>query len=304
MDLPPASHEDETVVFSSTDRSAVDACMLVLAARHIAHQARTEGDGTTVILVATDSAPRARAEINLYFQENRGWPPRDVLPDVHSSPARPPAILIVGALAAFYLVTGPWDTQSPWFAGGAGDASAIIYRGEWYRLVTALTLHADFAHLAGNVLVGGFLLYFFLQLHGTGLGLLAVLLSALLGNHLNVQLHGGSHLFVGFSTAVFSMIGMLAAHQVIVRRSPFGIRLFAPFLAGAALLALLGSSGERTDLGGHLFGLLAGCGCGLVLSLPPVRQASKSRFLQHCALLATLFLLLVCWNLALAPRSL
>jgi rhomboid protease GluP len=302
MDHSAEPTADETVVITATDQSLIETCSLVLSATAIEHRIRQRPNGSIDIIVDGTAAGRAGRQLDRYFQENRNWPPQPqatIAPS--SSGLTPPSILLSGALAIFYLITGPWRPDSPWFAGGAGDASAIIYHGQWYRLITALTLHADFAHLAGNCLIGGFLLHFFLHLHGTGVGLLAVMLSAMLGNFLNVQLHGGNHLFVGFSTAVFSMIGMLATHQMLAHRTLFSIRMLVPALAGAALLAMLGSSGERTDLGGHLFGLLAGLGCGLLLGSKPLRAGRPSSFVQTCCLLAAVSLVIISWNRALAP---
>ena len=51
-------------------------------------------------------------------------------------------------------------------------------------------------------------------------------------------------------------------------------------MAGAALLAMLGSSGERTDLGSHLFGLLSGLVIGLFIALKPLKQLRQSPFMQ------------------------
>ncbi|MBE0585910.1 MAG: rhomboid family intramembrane serine protease [Desulfofustis sp.] len=302
MDQSVEPTADETVVITATDQSLIETCSLVLSATAIEHRTRQQPNGLIALVVDKTAADRAARQLERYFQENRDWPtPARAPVSPLTSSVTPPSILLSGALAIFYLVTGPWRADSPWFAGGAGDASAIIYHGQWYRLLTALTLHADFAHLAGNCLVGGFLLHFFLQIHGTGVGLLAVVLSAMLGNYLNVQLHGGSHVFVGFSTAVFSMIGMLAAHQMLAHRTLFSVRMLVPALAGAALLAMLGSSGERTDLGGHLFGLLAGLGCGLLLGSKPLRAGRHSPFIQACCLLATAALVTISWNRALAP---
>lgn len=302
MDQPTEATPDETIIITATDSSMIETCSLVLSATAIEHRLRRQPDGAIALVVDSAAATRAARELEDYFRENRDWPPpsRQPAPAV-SSGSTPPSILLSGALAVFYLVTGPWRPDSPWFGGGAGDASAIIYDGQWHRLLTALTLHADFTHLAGNCLIGGFLLHFFLQIHGTGVGLLAVLLSAMLGNYVNVQIHGGDHLFVGFSTAVFSMIGMLAAHQMLAYRTLFSPRMLIPLLAGAALLAMLGSSGARTDLGGHLFGLLAGLLCGLPLSSRPLRAARHSSFIQTCCLLTAAALVLISWNRALAP---
>ncbi|BDD86101.1 rhomboid family intramembrane serine protease [Desulfofustis limnaeus] len=303
MDQANQQTEDDVTVVSSSDHELIDSCTLVLTAVGIEHYTRTGADGSQAIVVPAAAAATAAGHLDKYFQENRYWPPAPATPATVTS-QRPPTLMVVGALALFYLVTGPWQPESSWFAAGAGDGSAILHDDQWYRLVTALTLHADFAHLAGNCLIGGIVLHYFLQIHGTGLGLLAVLLSAAVGNYVNVQLHGGNHLFVGYSTAVFSTIGMLSAHQMRIRRPPFTARFILPLLAGAGLLAMLGSSGQRTDLGGHLFGLLAGIGVGLLLTTGPLPRLRESSFAQTVALLATISILLLCWNLALRPTAL
>jgi hypothetical protein len=53
-------------------------------------------------------------------------------------------------------------------------------------------------------------------------------------------------------------------------------------------LALLGSGGERTDVGAHLFGLVAGVGIGAVLSTwlktHPVPDPTQQRILGASAI--------------------
>jgi rhomboid protease GluP len=178
------------------------------------------------------------------------------------------SLIVAGGLALLYSITGDWHQQSIWFAAGAGDSAAMLNEGQWYRLVTPLTLHADLSHLLSNCLLGGFLLHFFFHLTGNGIGLLALLGSAALGNLLNVLGHGPGHLFVGFSTAIFSVIGMLCTISHAGRSGRPFLHVFMPIMAGLALLAFLGSSGERTDLGGHLFGLLSGLIFGNLVRLP------------------------------------
>ncbi len=178
----------------------------------------------------------------------------------------------------------------------------MLAGGQWYRLITSLTLHADFAHLAGNCLIGGILFYFFLQINGAGFGLLAVLLSGAAGNLTNDLAHGRDHLSVGFSTAIFGIIGMLSMYQMAEQRQPFGLRLFIPFMAGAALLAMLGSSGERTDLGSHLFGLLSGLVIGLFIALKPIKQLRQSPFLQISLFILAIAVLILSWNSALSAK--
>ncbi len=205
----------------------------------------------------------------------------------------------MGTLALFYGVTGPWHSQSEWFLKGAGNSEAILDLGQWYRLVTALTLHADVVHLMGNIFLGGFLLHYLLRLQGSGLGLFSMLLSAVAGNWINVYLRGPGHHFVGFSTAVFATIGLLAMLNYHTRQKLTGLPLLMPFMAGGALLAMVGSSGERTDLGAHFFGLLAGLILGRVLVFPFFRKLRSAYLLQTLLFLLSVLLIYNSWQAAL-----
>jgi rhomboid protease GluP len=299
--MEPSSNqtEEESVVFNSVSNTDIDTCSLVLSAKNIGHRISRHQDGTTTILVPARSQEAAAYQLDCFFRENVDWPPKDRSSPPSVLSTTPPTLWLIGALALFYMVTGPWNYSSAWFSSGAGDATAVLADGQYYRLVTALTLHADFSHLLGNCLIGGILLHFFLQINGTGLGLLALLSSAALGNYANVLAHGGNHLSVGFSTAVFAIVGMLSVHQILEQRQPFGIRVFVPLMAGAALLAMLGSSGVRTDFGGHLFGLFSGIACGFILGQKRIRLAGRSSFIQTCCFLISVSVLLTCWNMAL-----
>lgn len=291
--------EQERVVFASHDMMVVDTCSLVLSAKRIPHRVERSLDGSAAIVVAEALEREAAAQIDAYFRENRNWPPPplDISVEPLSSPL--PALLLMAVMAAFYAVTGPFDYESVWFSRGAADSTAILKNGETFRLVTALSLHADFSHLAGNVLIGGFLLHYFLQINGAGIGLLLLVAASATANYWNALLHGPGHLSVGFSTAVFAMIGMLSAHRILVYKR-FTMEMLIPFLAGAALLAMLGSSGVQTDLGAHLFGLLAGLVYGLGAAVLPIARLRKSGFIQNISLLAAMFAVLTCWNLAIA----
>ncbi len=302
MESSSSATDSESVVISSQNQKRIDTCSLVLSAKNISHHIRQDNRGTMQIICAPEIAERARYQVNRYLEENRNWPPPQLTVHHPSFPALLPTLVLIGALAFFFTVTGPWRPGSPWFEAGANDANAVLASGQWYRLITSLTLHADFTHLAGNCLIGGMLVYFFLQINGAGFGLLAVLLSGASGNLINVLAHGRDHFSVGFSTAIFSIIGMLSMYQMVEQRQPFGIRLFVPFMAGAALLAMLGSSGERTDLGSHLFGLLSGLVIGLFIALKPLKQLRQSPFMQIAFFITAITVLILSWSSALSVK--
>ncbi len=286
-----------TAVLETTDQKIKESCSLVLAATGIDHNTKTLDD-KFIITVNHHDAQRAKYHLDCYTEENLNWPPPSVNIRETESSAQPPTLLIIGALALFYGVTGPWSTHSEWFRLGAGDATAILESGQYYRLVTALTLHADITHLMGNCFLGGFVLHFLFRSTGTGLGVFATLVAATLGNYINVAAHGGDHHFVGFSTAVFSCIGILAMLSYSINRRFSGYHFLMPFMAGAAMLAMTGSSGERTDLGAHFFGLLCGFGIGGLLILPVMIKVRSSTKLQLILLAISAITIYQSWQQA------
>src|SRR5437763_159481 len=80
---------------------------------------------------------------------------------------------------------------------------------EWWRAVTALTLHVDVVHVAGNALAVAVLLPPLVQRFGAGAALWLLLLAGALGNVLAAMTHDPRHLAVGASTAAFGAVGVL-----------------------------------------------------------------------------------------------
>lgn len=287
----------DVAVLETEDGEQASSCSLVLSSVNISHTVTTEGT-SYIIHVKSQDANMAVFHLDAYRAENRNWPPPQYEIE-QSSALQPPTFLVIGGLILFHLVTGPWSAKSSWFINGAGDASLILERGEFFRLITPLTLHADLTHLMGNCLLGGFLLHFFLKTTGPGLGLFSMLTSAILGNYINVQVHGGDHRFVGFSTAVFAIIGMLSTISMHRRKEHSLLQMVLPFMAGAGLLAMTGSSGERVDLGAHFFGLLSGFATGGLLVSQPVATLRHSSFFQFLLFLASTAIVFLSWEIAM-----
>lgn len=289
---------DKAVVFATDDEQEALSCSLALSSVGISHH-YDQTQKHLILSVAPEDAAKADGQLKAYLQENENWPPKPVSTAEDFTPLlQPPTLLLVGCLALLYTVTGPWAEHSLWFTHGAGDADAILTGHEYYRLLTALTLHADPVHLLGNCLFGGFLFHFFCRLTGNGLGLFSMIFTAVLANFINVVLHGNTHLFVGFSTAVFTIIGMLAMISREHRTDKRYLHVL-PFMAGAALLAMIGSSGERTDLGAHLFGLCCGLAVGWILNRPVVLQLRQSFIFQSLLGIFSIATIIIAWKMAL-----
>ena len=251
-----------------------------------------------VLLTRKRDAEQAMKELRAFREENQYWPPPPtaVRPAVRTD--NPPTLLMFGGLIIFFWLTGPWLATNPWFKIGAVNSPAILEHGEWWRLITALTLHADQMHLVGNCVIGGVIVHLLCKAAGYGMGWLTLLLAAMTGNFLNIMLRDTPHYSVGFSTAVFAAVGILCGRQLNNRASTIVRQLVLPLGAGVGLLAMLGSEGERTDLGAHLFGLASGLLYGLLLQLTDLDLLGRRGGLQFALFLIALFLIALCWLLA------
>jgi membrane associated rhomboid family serine protease len=276
-------------------RRLADEWALVLVAEGLSPTVVRERGGF-VLRVPAQQEERALQVLAAYVRENR----RPELP-----PAEPVVSgqLVAGfaasvGLLAFFLVTGPWSEEAIWFERGSADSRRILL-GEVWRCVTALTLHADLAHVMSNAIAGALFVTAVCRSWGQGLGCALVLAAGASGNLLNAWFRGGFHVSVGASTAVFGAVGILGGVGLVRRRrrGTRGRLSWAPVAAALALLAMLGSAGERVDFGAHVFGLLAGGVLGglvaLALSRPP------GALVQWSLAAAAIAAILLCWSLAL-----
>ena len=256
-------------------------------------------DGGFALVVAADDAARAREQIELYRRENPARPRRFASP---SELARKVSeglncAFIYGAVLLLVDVLqrrGAFGLD--WWQAGLARAD-LIRQGEWWRTVTALSLHGDGHHLIGNLIFGtvfGFLAGLRL---GWGTAWLGMILAGALGNAVNALVRAPGHSSVGASTAVFAALGMLAVTAWIGWERP--INRWAPLGGGVALLAFVGMGGERTDIVAHVAGFATG---GLLGALLAGFETRLERLLRHQLALgaAGVGLLAIAWWAALA----
>jgi len=247
------------IAFARRQRQADD-WVLVLHSEGIEAEACRTREGFAVETPAAE-AERARALLATWDRENRREP------EPPSDPLAPfpwlAMALLSAAMLGFFALTGPRGDASEWFAAGSARSTSIK-AGEWWRALTALTLHADAGHVLGNVLAATLFAGAVCRRFGSGVGLAVLVAAGFLGNLANAFFHSTRHDSVGASTAVFAAVGVLAAQALVRRRAPRGGRL-APLGAGLGILAMLGTS-ERADVWAHFFGLVAGLGLGIPLA--------------------------------------
>jgi len=236
---------------------------LVLDEEGIAHELRSTGEDRWALMVDEADLARAQAALTAFERENPLPIPRVQAPRP-PTPAVACGLVLFLSILAFHVWTGPESPASLWFSRGGADAAAIV-RGEWWRTVTALTLHADAGHAAGNAVLGGLLLGLLAHALGPGVAAILVVLAGSAGTLAAAELLRRDFISVGASTAVFGALGVLAALRQHRRRA------WVPLGAGLALLAFLGTS-KRADLAGHLCGFACGLLLGAGVSpLPPLR---------------------------------
>jgi membrane associated rhomboid family serine protease len=268
---------------------------LVLSAQAIESRVRFDPRGW-VLSVAADSVAAAELELAAYLAEGPRGPARVV---ARSLPGRPwPGIVAyLSIITGVALAAGSLAFGVDWLARG-GMNGARLFAGEWWRPITALTLHADASHLLGNAFFGSFFGYSVARYLGGGAGWLAILVCGALGNLANALLLGAAHRSIGASTAVFAALGLLTAWCWRRGFPPGASRRerFAPVVAGIGLLAFTGAGGVGTDVGAHLTGFAAGFVGGLGLARFGIPQ---SRAAQLVCGIAALGIVTLAWTAAL-----
>lgn len=219
------------------------------------------------LLVAESEAEPARVTLRLYEAENRAQPWQQEV--FHSGVLFDWASLGWAVTVTFFF----WLSAEGQALREAGimDAQAV-FRGEWWRLFTAVWLHGDLGHLAMNLAIGVPLVGLAMGSCGSGTGFLAALLGGAAGNVATLAFSFGQHRSLGASGLIMGALGLLAAQWLALRhRTRMARRLAAGGLVGGVMLfALLGLS-PGTDVvahaGGFVGGLLLGAGIAQRLSL-------------------------------------
>jgi len=271
--------------------------------------ARLEGEfeaelgDTYELSVLSRDAVVAREQLARFAVENRGWPSRPLLLPAMTS-GTGAALVYATLLVLAFLAQQRGSYGVDWLSAGRADA-ALILDGEWWRAVTALSLHADVSHLAGNVLFGALFGVMLAQSVGGGAAWLIFVVAGAAGNFINAWWRAPDHLAIGASTGVFALVGAQAACDWMrrgrIRRHP--MRRWAPIIMGVALLSWFGGgNGDRqVDVTAHAFGFFAGLACGGAMEWRTVAWFRTSRA-QNAMTATTLGFLALAWAMALGRR--
>ncbi len=275
-------------------REALD-WSLVLLSQGIEHSVERGADsaGWQLRVAVPDQADALEA-IRLYQIENRHWPWRRQL--FARGPLFDWACLgWVGLVCLFYWLS---SVQPGLETVGEMDAAAVSH-GQWWRVFTAMWLHADLSHLAGNATWGLILLGLAMARYGTGVGLLAAYLAGAAGNVLACVLAPQPRFSLGASGMVMGCLGLLAIQSFALWRSaPPDRKLIVSGVLGGLMLFLLLGSAPGTDLLAHAGGFVTGMLLGAALTQDS-RVRNRTGLNAACGLI---FTALVIWPWWLALR--
>lgn len=237
---------------------------LVLAAMGVPSSLEREGRFTS-LNVEHEYVAKANHELTAYDSENYKRLSETKL--LHPTLPRLETAIVYWAVLLFFFAAVSNNVFSlDWVGEGAAQAGTMI-RGEWWRTVTALSLHLSTTHLLGNLIFGTAFLLLLTQVTGAGVAYLAMVAGGGAGNAINALVQSPTHTSIGASTAIFAGLGLLATLQQIRRAShSFSLRNGAPLAGGIAMLAFLGFSGENTDILAHVLGFGSGIAIGWVLT--------------------------------------
>jgi membrane associated rhomboid family serine protease len=270
--------EPEIVFRSPSHRDCMDA-RLVLESVGISNEMMRQSEDWCLV-VPDDQVNAAFAELQSY-RNDRIAETKQTLPSK--------ALVFGGSIAgvvyyAIFIVSVAVlaDTSAygiDWKAVGQMNAGDVM-NGEWWRTITALTLHADAGHLLSNLVFGCVFGVLAGRLLGGGLAWLAIVLAGALGNLMNAVIRDAAHTSIGASTAVFAALGILVAHAMHPRykTSTKALVRWSPLIGGVLLLSFMGLEGERTDVLAHVTGFVAGTMFGWIGCRLPEAWLARGSF--------------------------
>lgn len=167
-------------------------------------------------------------------------------------------------------------TRGSFVSYGSLDVQSVLFRGEYWRIVTAMFLHANVNHLFNNMLVLFFLGAMIEQDLGHVSYGVVYLLSGVGGNLVSLYMKVVSFSTVaslGASGAVFGLDGVLLALVLFSNRRFQNISLTRVLLMiGLSLYS--GYSGSHIDNAAHVGGLVTGFALGSLICIVR-RRVSK-----------------------------
>jgi rhomboid protease GluP len=288
------ANRPSVVVFRSLHQRYCGEQGVVLESAGIASEV-IRRDGAWELIVDEQDQDAALSELEAYRQEKTSEPKTDTVPIPMLGGAMVGIVFYAAITISVFVLDDISAYGLDWSESGhmrAGD----VMTGQVWRTITAMTLHADLVHLLSNLLFGSLFGFLVGRILGGGVAWLAIVAAGAVGNALNAFFRDPDHTSIGASTAVFASLGMLVAHALKPRsqvHQPL-LKRWSPLIGGVLLLAFIGVGGERTDVGAHVTGWLAGLAIGFAACRLPDRHLS-SPWIQTFASILAMLLIIASW---------
>ena len=272
---------------------------LVLCSQDIPHVATSQEDGAWAIAVPSPLHSRAVQEIRSYIEENQATQGLQALPPLMLS-AQPLWVLAIPTVATVVEFA---DYIPHFKERGMNDVSMTLH-GEWWRVFTALTLHADGNHIVSNLISG----YFVLSLLAGRIALTRIapllFLAAGLANFCVAHSVDNEFRSLGFSTFVFATLGALSCIEwrLLPKERTVGMFKRIEPLVSAFFIAVMMGIGENSDVLAHFYGFCWGVVAGLAPRRKSLMVASETEFglSDWTAALTCMVGMAMCWKRALS----
>jgi rhomboid protease GluP len=183
------------------------------------------------------------------------------------------AVLLLAFIAEqIYAIDPPGALLRPGLrtlvALGALNRGLIVVSGEWYRVLTALLLHADLTHIGFNCLalyLAGSMLERFV---GHAWFIATFLIGGVGGSLMSLAINPGSLISVGASGAIMALFAVTLTcsfHLPPDTNERQRLQRLSAQVLICSLLPLATRLGDQIDYGAHLGGAISGALIGLLL---------------------------------------
>jgi rhomboid protease GluP len=259
--------QTNATIIPTRSRSQAMDWSLVLASQGIQATLQIDPESRRWFLIVEeqDYEP-AMAAIRQYRLENRGWNWKQKL--------EWSGVMFHWGVLLWCILLG----LVYWFDAAHGNGlrgagmmdSAAVRKGEWWRVLTAVSLHSNVGHLAANLTTGFLLLGLAMARYGAGVSLLAAYLAGGIGNLAGLFFYQRPYHGLGASGMVMGALGLMTVQSLSLWRESSRMGKFiASGIMGGVLMFIFFGLNPESDVVAHLGGFVGGCLLGCVLALLP-----------------------------------
>ncbi len=146
--------------------------------------------------------------------------------------------------------------------------NSLVLQGQWWRLITAMFLHDDLSHIAGNMLMLIYLSRVLMRYYSYAQYIAIYLISGAVGNIFTLILMNDGSLSLGASGAIMGLGGVLI-YRIIFGNTSGSFRHMGSYLALAFMVIYnlaYGLFAENINNYAHFSGFIAGFAAAAVMS--------------------------------------